>query len=153
MNFRPCSSCDLMRGRGTSRSAKALFLLLPQAQPSMEEERRSHSSHINSQGDGALAAAGSSTHANQPTPHFTFTESHSHQVRQRQCHTHYAPIILKRWPLPLVNIIRAVPKTTQAAAHTDIACAPCEVCSHHVSRTRITGSTPSFQRHVHVRRL
>ena len=62
-------------------------------------------------------------------------------------------IILERWALPLFKAVGLVPENNQAAARTDIACAPCEVCSHHVSRTRITGSTPSFQRHVHVRRL
>ena len=46
--------------------------------------------------------------------------------RQEQYHTHYAPMNLERWDLPLFKVVGLVPKTTQAAAHTDIAHASCE---------------------------
>jgi hypothetical protein len=41
-------------------------------------------------------------------------------------------IILERWALPLFKAVGLVPENNQAAARTDIACAPCEVCSHHL---------------------
>ena len=40
--------------------------------------------------------------------------------RQKQYHTHYAPLILDRWALTLVKAVEFVPKTTQAAARTDM---------------------------------
>ena len=44
--------------------------------------------------------------------------------RQKQYHTHYASMILETWALPLLfKAVGLVPKTHQAAARTDIACA------------------------------
>ena len=40
--------------------------------------------------------------------------------RQKQYHTHYAPLILDRWARTLVKAVEFVPKTTQAAARTDM---------------------------------
>jgi hypothetical protein len=41
-------------------------------------------------------------------------------------------MILERWALPLSEAVGLVPKTIQAAARTDIACASCEMCSSHI---------------------
>jgi hypothetical protein len=54
--------------------------------------------------------------------------------RQKQYHTHYAPMNLEGWALPLFKAVQVelLPKTTQAAACTDIECANCEICSYHL---------------------
>jgi len=52
--------------------------------------------------------------------------------RKKQYHTNYAPMILERQALLLFKAVEFVPKTTQAAARTDIACASCEVRSFHL---------------------
>jgi len=43
-------------------------------------------------------------------------------------------MILERWALPLSEAVGLVPKTIQAPARTDIACAcaSCEMCSYHL---------------------
>ena len=40
--------------------------------------------------------------------------------------------MILEWALPLFKAVELVPKTTQAAARTDIACASYEVCSYHL---------------------
>jgi hypothetical protein len=41
-------------------------------------------------------------------------------------------MILEKWTLLLFKVFDLMPKTTQAAARTDIACASCEKCSYHL---------------------
>jgi hypothetical protein len=41
-------------------------------------------------------------------------------------------MVLEAWALPLFKAVGLVPKTTQAAARTDFACASCEVYSYHL---------------------
>jgi hypothetical protein len=52
--------------------------------------------------------------------------------RQKQYHTHYAPMNLERWDLPLFKVVGLVPKTNQTAARIDNACASCEICPYHL---------------------
>eukprot|EP00983_Pelagomonas_calceolata_P006301 208810-Pelagomonas_calceolata.AAC.2 len=50
---------------------------------------------------------------------------------QVQYHTHFAPMIIEKWALPVFKKAGLQPATTSTAACTDFACACCQICNYH----------------------
>jgi len=52
--------------------------------------------------------------------------------QQKQYHTHYTPMIIEKWALPIFRKAGFTSINTHPAARTDIECACCEVCYFHL---------------------
>ena len=54
------------------------------------------------------------------------------QRRQKHYHTYYAHMTKEKRALPLFNSVGLAPKSSKTIARSQIKCASCERCSHHL---------------------